>query len=47
MAKVRHPRSAPSKTSEAITVADLIRDVARRLVKAKVVFAHGTGDPVA
>ena len=28
-------------------VADLIRDVARRLVKAKVVFAHGTGDPVA
>ena len=47
MARVRRPRSAPSKTSEATTVANLIRDVARRLVKAKVVFAHGTGDPVA
>jgi ribosomal protein L3 glutamine methyltransferase len=47
VARVRRPRSAPSKTSEATTVANLIRDVARRLVKAKVVFAHGTGDPVA
>src|SRR5262245_12030834 len=41
------PRSARRSRASVTTVAELIRHVRARLKKAKVVFAHGTTDPVA
>ena len=46
--KARAPRRKPAlhRRTQA-TVADLIRSTATRLKRAKLVFAHGTADPVA
>lgn len=44
-AKPRVPKAAVSKN--AATVADIVQAAVRRMVKAKLVFAHGTTDPVA
>lgn len=43
-AAVRRRKPAPKNT---LTAADCVREAARRLVAAKVTFAHGTSDPVA
>ncbi len=46
--KARAPRRKPvSRRPKRVTVSELIRSVAGRLKRAKVVFAHGTADPVA
>jgi ribosomal protein L3 glutamine methyltransferase len=46
--KVRTTRRRPARTRrKRSTVAELIRSVAQRLKRAKLVFAHGTSDPVA
>jgi ribosomal protein L3 glutamine methyltransferase len=46
--KVRAPRRKPvSRRPQRATVAELIRSVAGSLKRAKLVFAHGTTDPVA
>ena len=47
--KARAPRRKPARRgrSSASTVAALIRSTATRLKQAKLVFAHGTADPVA
>jgi ribosomal protein L3 glutamine methyltransferase len=45
--KARTPRRKPvSSRPKRPTVAELIRSTARRLKRAKLVFAHGTSDPV-
>jgi len=42
----RQLRQKPNRSGTAtVTVAELIRSIAARLKRAKVVFAHGTGDP--
>jgi ribosomal protein L3 glutamine methyltransferase len=46
-ARPSRPRAAAPDSSTPTTVAELIRNTAMRLKKAKVVFAHGTSDPVA
>jgi ribosomal protein L3 glutamine methyltransferase len=43
---VRVKRSSEER-QKAVTIADLVRRAATRLKRAKVVFAHGTGDPIA
>ena len=46
--KARAPRRRPARSRpKRPTVAELIRSTARRLKRAKLVFAHGTSDPVA
>ena len=46
--KVRAPRRRPAPSrSKRLSIAELIRSTARRLQRAKLVFAHGTSDPVA
>jgi len=46
--KARTPSQKPaSHRAKRVTVADLIRSTAARLRRAKVVFAHGTSDPLA
>jgi len=46
--KARAPRQKPAPSRlKRHTVAELIRSTARRLKQAKLVFAHGTSDPVA
>ncbi len=46
--KARAPRRKPALQRRAqATVADIVRSTATRLERAKLVFAHGTSDPVA
>jgi ribosomal protein L3 glutamine methyltransferase len=45
-ARARRPKPVPSRPSQP-TVAETIRGTALRLKRAKLVFAHGTADPVA
>jgi ribosomal protein L3 glutamine methyltransferase len=44
--KIRPPRRRPALRTQ-VTVAGLIRSTASRLKRAKLVFAHGTADPIA
>jgi ribosomal protein L3 glutamine methyltransferase len=45
--KARAPRRKPALQRRQATVADIVRSTAIRLKRAKLVFAHGTADPVA
>ena len=46
--KARAPRQKPALHRRAqATVADIVRSTATRLKRARLVFAHGTSDPVA